>query len=67
MFIVCGVTLAEDNLECGIDIESEFLCYYHEKLNYFLSLLNHEEISLTLIQRQYEIALLDFVRFLAGN
>ena len=48
----------------GIDVESEVLEHYYNFLCEFID--ESEIISLTALHHQYELALIDFVRFMSG-
>ena len=62
MFIVCSVTLEVDNLANGIQAEQNFLNYYYDCLSKEIELNFTKEV----LFRQYELALMDLTRFLAG-
>ena len=71
MLIVCGCKLDQDDMACGIDMETEVLELYYECLcDEMSSRDDGEELmqsyTISLLRGQYELALMDMVRFLAG-
>ena len=72
MLMVCAVDLKTDNLACGIDMETEVLQLYYDEL---LSVLREvgavvvetqATYTMSHLRGQYELALMDLVRFMAG-
>ena len=71
MLIVCGCKLNCDNMTCGIDMETEVLDLYYQCLCDEMSSRDDgdelmQSYTLSLLRGQYEIALMDMVRFLVG-
>ena len=71
MLIVCGCKFDQDDMACGIDMETEVLELYYECLcDEMSSRDDGEELmqsyTISLLRGQYELALMDMVRFLAG-
>jgi hypothetical protein len=74
MLVVCGGNMGIDDLEHGKELEAKVLTCYFRYLELELKrvhqgaqqLRSTKKITLELLKTQYELALLDFVRFLAG-
>lgn len=71
MLIVCGCRLDRDDMEAGLDAETDVLLLYYQCLCEELSTREDgeellQEYSMSLLRGQYELALMDLVRFLAG-
>jgi hypothetical protein len=70
MFIVCAVGFDDDSLRSGLVREQEILKEYFSFLSEALAVMGQSEsseiITFDVIQNQYELALMDLVRFMAG-
>lgn len=70
MFMVCAVGFDEDSLTCGLAREKEILTEYFSCLCEAFDAMTQSELSEIMtfddIEKQYELALMDLVRFMAG-
>lgn len=71
MLVVCGCKLDRDDMTSGIDMETEVLDLYYQCLCDEMSSRDDgnelmQSYSMSLLRGQYELALMDMVRFLSG-